>query len=96
MAYRPLRPLDNVTQLPLSRDSIAQQLKAAGFATGMFAKGTLRRAVRLLLFAGLLGGCHMECAHYFDGSMPLLSQAGGGFLDSQLEVFPMLEIEPKA
>jgi hypothetical protein len=88
--------LDNVTQLPLYRDIIAQQLKAAGFATGMFAKGTLRRAVRLLLFASLLSGSHMECAHYFDGSLPLLSQADGGFPYSQLEVSPMLEIEPKA
>ena len=35
---RPLRPVDNVTQLPLDRDTIAQQLKAAGYATGMFGK----------------------------------------------------------
>ncbi len=35
---RPLRPVDNVTQLPLDRDIIAKQLKAAGYATGMFGK----------------------------------------------------------
>ncbi len=35
---RPLRPVDNVTDLPLDRDLIAQQLKAAGYATGMFGK----------------------------------------------------------
>lgn len=35
---RPLRPVDNVTELPLDRDIIAGQLKAAGYATGMFGK----------------------------------------------------------
>lgn len=35
---RPLRPVDNVTELPLDRDVIAQQLKLAGYATGMFGK----------------------------------------------------------
>jgi arylsulfatase A-like enzyme len=35
---RPLRPADNVTELPLDRVTIAQQLKAAGYATGMFGK----------------------------------------------------------
>jgi arylsulfatase A-like enzyme len=35
---RPLRPVDNVTNLPLDRDIIAGQLKAAGYATGMFGK----------------------------------------------------------
>jgi arylsulfatase A-like enzyme len=35
---RPLRPVDNVTDLPLDRDIIAQPLKAAGYATGMFGK----------------------------------------------------------
>jgi arylsulfatase A-like enzyme len=35
---RPLRPVDNVTELPLDRDIIASQLKAAGYATGMFGK----------------------------------------------------------
>lgn len=35
---RPLRPVGNVTQLPLDRDVIAKQLKAAGYATGMFGK----------------------------------------------------------
>ncbi|HJT35935.1 MAG TPA: sulfatase [Pirellulales bacterium] len=35
---RPLRPVDNVTQLPLDRATIAQQLKQAGYATGMFGK----------------------------------------------------------
>jgi arylsulfatase A-like enzyme len=37
-SQRPLRPVENVTQLPLDRDTIAQQLKAAGYATGMFGK----------------------------------------------------------
>lgn len=35
---RPLRPVDNVTQLPLDRDLIPQQLKAAGYTTGIFGK----------------------------------------------------------
>ena len=35
---RPLRPVDNVTNLPLDRDIIVKQLKAAGYATGMFGK----------------------------------------------------------
>ena len=35
---RPLRPVDNVTRLPLDRITIAQALKAAGYATGMFGK----------------------------------------------------------
>jgi arylsulfatase A-like enzyme len=35
---RPLRPVDNVTELPLDRDIIAAQLKAAGYITGMFGK----------------------------------------------------------
>lgn len=35
---RPLRPVDNLTNLPLDRDIIAKQLKAAGYATGMFGK----------------------------------------------------------
>ncbi len=35
---RPLRPVDNLTNLPLDRATIAQQLKKAGYATGMFGK----------------------------------------------------------
>lgn len=35
---RPLRPVDNVQELPLDRSIIAQQLKSAGYATGMFGK----------------------------------------------------------
>ena len=35
---RPLRPVDNVTKLSLERDTFADQLKAAGYATGMFGK----------------------------------------------------------
>jgi arylsulfatase A-like enzyme len=35
---RPLRPVDNVTHLPLDRTTVAQALKAAGYATGMFGK----------------------------------------------------------
>lgn len=35
---RPLRPVDNVTELPLDRATIADQLKQAGCATGMFGK----------------------------------------------------------
>jgi arylsulfatase A-like enzyme len=35
---RPLRPVDNVTELPLNRITIAQSLKSAGYATGMFGK----------------------------------------------------------
>ncbi|MBM4002486.1 MAG: sulfatase [Planctomycetes bacterium] len=35
---RPLRPVENVTNLPLDLDIIPKQLKAAGYATGMFGK----------------------------------------------------------
>ncbi len=35
---RPLRPVDNVTNLPLDRDIWPGQLKAGGYATGMFGK----------------------------------------------------------
>ena len=37
-SQRPLRPVENVTDLPLDRQTIAQQLKLAGYATGMFGK----------------------------------------------------------
>jgi arylsulfatase A-like enzyme len=37
-SQRPLRPVDNVTELPLDRATIAQQLKLAGYATGIFGK----------------------------------------------------------
>ena len=35
---QPLRPVDNVAELPLDRSTIAQQLKAAGYATALFGK----------------------------------------------------------
>lgn len=35
---RPLRPVDNVTSLPLDRKTIADQLKSAGYKTAMFGK----------------------------------------------------------
>src|SRR5438876_4173151 len=35
---RPLRPVDNVQQLPLDKVTLAQSLKAAGYATGNFGK----------------------------------------------------------
>lgn len=35
---RPLRPVDNVTNLPLDRVLLPQAMKAAGYATGMFGK----------------------------------------------------------
>lgn len=35
---RPLRPVDNQNRLPLDKITIAQSLKAAGYATGMFGK----------------------------------------------------------
>ena len=35
---RPLRPVDNVVDLPLDKITIAQSLKSAGYATGMFGK----------------------------------------------------------
>jgi len=37
-SMRPLRPVDNVTDLPLDRDTIADVLGRAGYATGMFGK----------------------------------------------------------
>src|SRR5438045_1746849 len=35
---RPLRPVDNVTNLPLDRVILPATLKSAGYATGMFGK----------------------------------------------------------
>lgn len=35
---RPLQPVDNIQDLPVDRATIADQLKAAGYATGMFGK----------------------------------------------------------
>jgi arylsulfatase A-like enzyme len=35
---RPLRPVDNVQKLPLEKVTVADALKAAGYATGMFGK----------------------------------------------------------
>src|SRR4051812_28772728 len=35
---RPLRPVDNVTALPLEKITVADTLKKAGYATGMFGK----------------------------------------------------------
>lgn len=37
-SMRPLRPVDNVTQLPLDRSIFPNQLKKAGYVTGMFGK----------------------------------------------------------
>jgi len=37
-SQRTLRPVDNVTSLPLDKITIAQTLKGAGYATGMFGK----------------------------------------------------------
>jgi arylsulfatase A-like enzyme len=37
-SMRPLRPVDNVTSLPLDKVIIAKALKDAGYATGMFGK----------------------------------------------------------
>lgn len=37
-SMRPLRPVENQTMLPLDRETIADRLKAAGYATGMFGK----------------------------------------------------------
>src|SRR5687767_1650504 len=35
---RPLRPVDNVAQLPLDKVTLAQSMKKAGYATGQFGK----------------------------------------------------------
>ncbi|MCO6457352.1 MAG: sulfatase [Pirellulaceae bacterium] len=35
---RPLRPVDNVTNLPLNLDTVAQQVRQAGYVTGIFGK----------------------------------------------------------
>ncbi|QIF03593.1 sulfatase [Roseimicrobium sp. ORNL1] len=35
---RPLRPVDNVDELPLEKKTVAESMKAAGYATGMFGK----------------------------------------------------------
>lgn len=37
-SMRPLRPVENVTKLPLDKITIAQSLQQAGYATGMFGK----------------------------------------------------------
>ena len=39
--------------------------------------GTLRRAVRLSAFNGILGGRHMECAYYFDFCRLCLARCPG-------------------
>jgi arylsulfatase A-like enzyme len=41
---RSLRPVDNLTKLSLDRDTFADQLKKAGYATGMFGKWHLGNA----------------------------------------------------
>jgi arylsulfatase A-like enzyme len=41
---RSLRPVDNVTALPLDKTTVAQSLKTAGYATGMFGKWHLGEA----------------------------------------------------
>ncbi len=41
---RPLRPVDNVVSLPLEKITLAQSLKKAGYATGMFGKWHLGNA----------------------------------------------------
>ncbi len=43
---RPLRPVENLTQLPLDRETIADRLRAAGYATGMFGKWHLGGGAR--------------------------------------------------
>ena len=43
---RPLRPVDNVTALPLETITIAQTLRNAGYATGMFGKWHLGNNAR--------------------------------------------------
>lgn len=43
-SQRPLRPVDNVTQLPLDRVTIADSIKSAGYATAMFGKWHLGNA----------------------------------------------------
>ena len=35
---RPLRPVDNLNELPLGKKTVAESMKAAGYATGMFGK----------------------------------------------------------
>ena len=37
-SMRPLRPVENVTALPLDLDTVADQLQKAGYATGIFGK----------------------------------------------------------
>jgi arylsulfatase A-like enzyme len=43
-SMRPLRPVDNVTSLPLDLDIIPKQLKEVGYATGMFGKWHIGQA----------------------------------------------------
>jgi arylsulfatase A-like enzyme len=43
---RPLRPVDNVTQLPLTTETVGQAMKRAGYATGLFGKWHLGQAAK--------------------------------------------------
>lgn len=65
---RPLRPVDNVTKLPLEKVTIAQALKSAGYATAMFGKWHLGESAqyhpnaRGFDEAIVADGCHFDFA----------------------------------
>ncbi len=48
-SQRPLRPVDNNNKLPLDKTTIAQTLKANGYATGMFGKWHLGMTRSIIL-----------------------------------------------
>lgn len=60
---RPLRPVDNVTALPVEKITIADTLKKAGYATGMFGKWHLGK-----------GGQHHPSKRGFDEAIEAAGQ----------------------
>ncbi len=78
---RPLRPVDNVTALPLDKITIAQSLKAAGYATGMFGKWHLGEDPQHHPAAGGFDEAIVSMGKHFDfNTKPTTPSAKGTYL----------------